>query len=35
MSLMKPMDKKFPIERQLAVEAAPVVLINLFTARCC
>jgi len=25
------MDEKFPIERQLAVEAAPVVLINLFT----
>lgn len=31
MSLLKPMDEKFPIERQLAVEAAPVVLINLFT----
>lgn len=31
MSLMKPMDEKFPIERQLAVEAAPIVLINLFT----
>ncbi|MDI6028773.1 antibiotic biosynthesis monooxygenase [Corticibacterium sp. UT-5YL-CI-8] len=31
MSLMKPMDETFPIERQLAVEAAPVVLINLFT----
>lgn len=30
MSLLKPMDEKFPIERQLAVEAAPVVLINLF-----
>lgn len=25
------MDETFPIERQLAVEAAPVVLINLFT----
>lgn len=31
MSLMKSLDEKFPIERQLAVEAAPVVLINLFT----
>lgn len=31
MSLLKPMDEKFPIERQLAVEASPVVLINLFT----
>lgn len=31
MSLLKPMDEKFPLERQLAVEAAPVVLINLFT----
>lgn len=31
MSLMKPMDEKFPIERQLAIDAAPVVLINLFT----
>lgn len=31
MTLMKPMDETFPIERQLAVDAAPVVLINLFT----
>lgn len=31
MTLMRPMDEKYPIERQLAVEAAPVVLINLFT----
>lgn len=31
MTLMKPMDENFPIERQLAVEATPVVLINLFT----
>lgn len=30
MSLMKPMDERFPIDRQLAVEATPVVLINLF-----
>ncbi|CCM74213.1 Antibiotic biosynthesis monooxygenase [Rhizobium mesoamericanum STM3625] len=28
---MKPMDEKLPIERQLAIPAAPVVLINLFT----
>ncbi|MBN5182474.1 antibiotic biosynthesis monooxygenase [Serratia marcescens] len=31
MSLMKPMDNKFPIERQLDIDAEPVVLINLFT----
>ena len=31
MPLMKPMDETFPIERQLAVEVAPVVLVNLFT----
>lgn len=31
MSLMKPMDEKFPIDRQLAVDAAPVVLVNIFT----
>ncbi|MGI6245310.1 MAG: antibiotic biosynthesis monooxygenase family protein [Pseudochelatococcus sp.] len=31
MSLLKPVDEKFPIERQLAIEAAPVVLVNLFT----
>lgn len=31
MPLMKPMDKNFPIERQLAIEVGPVVLINLFT----
>jgi len=30
MSLLKPLDEKFPIERQLGVAAAPVVLINLF-----
>lgn len=30
MHLMKPMDERFPIDRQLDVEAAPVVLINLF-----
>lgn len=31
MSLLKPLDEKFPIERQLGIPAAPVVLINLFT----
>lgn len=31
MPLLKPMDEKFPIERQLAVEAAPLVLANVFT----
>ena len=31
MSLMKPLDEKFPIQRQLGIEAAPVVLINVFT----
>jgi heme-degrading monooxygenase HmoA len=29
--LLKPLDEKFPIQRQLAIEASPVVLINLFT----
>jgi heme-degrading monooxygenase HmoA len=29
--LLKPLDDKFPIQRQLAIEASPVVLINLFT----
>ena len=31
MSLLRPLDPAFPIERQLAVEAAPVVLVNVFT----
>ena len=31
MTLMKPMDENFPVDHQLAIEAAPVVLINLFT----
>lgn len=31
MSMLRPLDPSFPIERQLAVEAAPVVLVNLFT----
>jgi hypothetical protein len=31
MSLLKPLDERFPIERQLGIAAMPVVLINLFT----
>lgn len=31
MSLLRPLDPGFPIERQLAVDAAPVVLANVFT----
>jgi len=31
MSMLRPLDPAFPIERQLAVEASPVVLVNLFT----
>jgi heme-degrading monooxygenase HmoA len=31
MSLLQPLDPAYPIERQLAVDAAPVVLVNLFT----
>ena len=31
MSLLRPSDPAFPIERQLGVEAAPVVLVNVFT----
>jgi heme-degrading monooxygenase HmoA len=30
MSLLRPLDPAFPIERQLAVDAAPVVLVNVF-----
>jgi heme-degrading monooxygenase HmoA len=30
MSLLRPLDPAFPIERQLAVDASPVVLVNLF-----
>src|SRR4051794_5945796 len=29
--LLKPLDEKFPIQRQLGIDAEPVVLINLFT----
>jgi heme-degrading monooxygenase HmoA len=31
MSLIRPLDPAFPIERQLAVDASPVVLVNVFT----
>ena len=31
MSMLRALDPSFPIERQLAVEASPVVLVNLFT----
>lgn len=31
MSLLRPMDPAFPIDRQLTIEASPVVLVNLFT----
>jgi heme-degrading monooxygenase HmoA len=31
MSLFRPLDPAFPIEQQLATDASPVVLVNLFT----
>ena len=31
MSMLRPLDPAFPIERQLAIEASPVVLVNVFT----
>lgn len=31
MSLLRPLDPAFPIERQIALDAAPVVLVNVFT----
>jgi heme-degrading monooxygenase HmoA len=31
MSLLRPLDPAFPIERQLGIEASPVVLVNVFT----
>ena len=31
MSLLRPLDPTFPIEKQLGIEASPVVLVNLFT----
>jgi heme-degrading monooxygenase HmoA len=30
-SLLRPLDPVFPIERQIAIEASPVVLLNVFT----
>jgi heme-degrading monooxygenase HmoA len=31
MSLMRPLDPAFPIERQIGIEASPAVLVNVFT----
>ncbi|MEP9368599.1 antibiotic biosynthesis monooxygenase family protein [Xanthobacter sp. VNH20] len=31
MSRLEPLDERYPMQRQLGLEAAPVVLINLFT----
>ena len=31
MSLLRPLDPSFPIERQLQIDASPVVLVNVFT----
>jgi heme-degrading monooxygenase HmoA len=31
MSLLRPLDPAFPIDRQVALDAAPVVLVNVFT----
>jgi heme-degrading monooxygenase HmoA len=31
MSQLRPLDPAFPIERQIAIEASPVVLVNVFT----
>ena len=31
MALLQPMDPAFPIERQIAIDAGPVVLVNVFT----
>jgi heme-degrading monooxygenase HmoA len=31
MSLMRPLDPAFPIERQVTLDASPVVLVNVFT----
>ncbi len=31
MSLLRPLDPTFPIERQIAIDASPVVLVNVFT----
>jgi len=31
MSLLRPLDPTFPIDRQIAIDASPVVLVNVFT----
>ncbi len=31
MPLLRPLDPTFPIERQIGIEASPVVLVNIFT----
>ena len=31
MSLLRPLDPAFPIDRQIAIDAGPVVLVNVFT----
>jgi heme-degrading monooxygenase HmoA len=31
MSLLRPLDPHFPIERQIAIDTGPVVLVNIFT----
>ena len=31
MLLLRPLDPSFPIERQIAIDASPIVLVNLFT----
>jgi hypothetical protein len=31
MPLLRPLDPAFPIERQIGIEAGPVVLVNVFT----
>ena len=31
MSLLRPLDPSFPIERQIAIEAGPIVLVNVIT----
>lgn len=31
MALLRPLDPAFPIDRQIAIDASPVVLVNLFT----
>src|SRR5258705_12337823 len=31
MSLLRPLDPSFPLERQIAIEAGPVVLVNVVT----